>query len=147
MKSSTKINNKAWSMFLKWHYISHTPLLSETHYVEATSWGEASDNSTQYIKISNLPWAHYHWPTWPIYCLDWYAVLPSRSALSDLGLIADLFQKMLPNWSSFCLKSPFFGQKSPKSLIFTLSAFHIPQKNYLKNSNKYGIFLNKSGFA
>jgi hypothetical protein len=58
---------------------------------------------------------------------EWhYPVLPSRSALSDLGLIADLFEKFLLNWSSFCLKSPLFG---PKSLIFTLSAFHIKQKN------------------
>ena len=62
------------------------------------------------------------------------AVLPSRSALSDLGLISDLFQKMLLNWSSFCLKSQLFGQKGPKSLIFTVSAFHITQKNYLKIS-------------
>ena len=47
------------------------------------------------------------------------AVLISRSALSDPGLIADLFKKMLLNWSSFCLKSPLFGLNSPKSLIFT----------------------------
>jgi hypothetical protein len=43
-----------------------------------------------------------------------WSVLPSRSALSDLGLIADLFEKMPLNWSSFCLKSPLFGQKIPK---------------------------------
>jgi len=64
------------------------------------------------------------------------AVLPSRSALSDLGLIADLFEKMLQNWSSFCLKSPLFGQKGPKSLIFHLSAFKTMQKlleNFLKS--------------
>ena len=46
-------------------------------------------------------------------------MLPSRSALSDLGLIAYLFEKILLNWSSFWLKSPHFGLKIPKSLIFT----------------------------
>ena len=56
------------------------------------------------------------------------AVLPSRSALSDLGLIADLFEKMLLNWSSFCLKSLLFGFKSPKSLIFTFLAFLTKQQ-------------------
>ena len=34
-------------------------------------------------------------------------------------LIADLFEKIPLNWSSFCLKSPLFGLKSCKSLIFT----------------------------
>ena len=61
-------------------------------------------------------------------------VLPSRSALSDLGLIADLFEKMLQNWSSFCLKSPLFGLKSPKSLIFTFFSLPHIAENYLKIS-------------
>ena len=69
-----------------------------------------------------------------------WSVLPSRSALSDLGLIADLLTKMLLNWSSFCLKSLIFGQKSPNSLIFSFSAFHITQKKYLN------IFLNMEYF-
>ena len=72
------------------------------------------------------------------------AVLPSRSALSDLGLIADLFKKMLLNWSSFCLKSPLIGPKSTKSLIFNFSAFHIKPKKKLENFLKYRIFSNKS---
>ena len=55
-----------------------------------------------------------------------YAVPPSRSALSDLGLIGDLFEKMLLNWSSFCLKSPLFGPKSSKSLDFQW--FSLPQQ-------------------
>ena len=46
-----------------------------------------------------------------------YPVLPSRSSLSDLGLLSDLFENMLLNWSSFCLKSPLFGLKNPKSLF------------------------------
>ena len=70
-------------------------------------------------------------------------MLPSRSASSDLGLIVDLFEKMLLNWSSFCLKSPLFGPKSPTSLIFNGSAFHIKQKITL-NFLKYGIFSNQS---
>ena len=84
-----------------------------------------------------------------IKCYERYmekAVVPSRSALSDLGLIADLFENMLLNWSSFGLKSPFFGTDSPKSLIFTFSAFNMKQKkgeNFLKN----GIFSNKSWFT
>ena len=57
------------------------------------------------------------------------AVLPSRSALSDLGLIADLFEKMLVNWSSFCRKSPLFGPKSPKSQISNVLAFRKNRKN------------------
>ena len=56
------------------------------------------------------------------------SMLPSRSALSDLCLIADLFEKMLTNWSSFCFKSPLFGLKSPKSLIFTFWSFHTKPK-------------------
>ena len=50
---------------------------------------------------------------------------PSRSALSDLSLIADLLEKMLLNWSNFCLKSLLFGIKS---LIFTFLAFLTKQK-------------------
>ena len=38
-------------------------------------------------------------------------VLPSKSDLSDLGLILDLVEKILLNWSSFCLKICFFAQK------------------------------------
>ena len=62
------------------------------------------------------------------------SVLPSRSALSDLGLIADLFEILFQNWSSFCLKSPFFCLKSPKSLIFTVFSFTHKAENYLKIS-------------
>ena len=48
--------------------------------------------------------------------------LPSRSALSDLGLIADFFEKNLLNWSSFCLKSLFFWPKnSGKSNFYSFS--------------------------
>ena len=61
-------------------------------------------------------------------------MLPSRSALSDLGLIADLFQKMLLNWSSFDLKSLLFGQKrSQKSDFHFVSLLH-NAKNNLKIS-------------
>ena len=65
------------------------------------------------------------------------AVLPSRSALSDLGLIADLFEKMLLNWSSFCLKSPkksdfyfFFSlpHKAKHYLIIPLNINYFPLK-------------------
>ena len=61
------------------------------------------------------------------------ALLPSRSTLSDLGLIVDLFEKMLLNWSSFCLKSDFCPKKSEKSDFYS---FGIPQKakKYLKIS-------------
>ena len=62
------------------------------------------------------------------------AVLPSRSPLSEFGLIADLFEKMLLNWSSFYLKSLLFGLKSPKSLIFTVFSLTHKAKNYLKIS-------------
>ena len=72
------------------------------------------------------------------------AVLPSRSALSDLGLIADLFEKMFLNWSSFCLQSPLFGHKSRKSLIFPVLASHKNKKKNLENFLKYGIFQNRS---
>ena len=71
------------------------------------------------------------------------AVQPSRSALSDLGLIADLFEKILLNWSSFCLKSPLFGLKSPKSQIFYFSSFHVKQNNYLKFSLTMEYFQKK----
>ena len=47
-------------------------------------------------------------------------LLPSRSALSDLGLIADLFEKMLLNWSSFCLKSLLFWPKKSDFQFFSL---------------------------
>ena len=101
----------------------------------------------------------FFWNFWGTFCVVFYQnqgkkcpktfgfgqpVLPSRSALSDLGLIADLFEKMPLNWSSFCVKSPLFGQKSPKSLIFNVSAFHINQKKLLKNFLNYEIFSNKS---
>ena len=59
-------------------------------------------------------------------------VLPSRSALSDLGLISDLFENMLPNWSSFCLKSPLFSLENPRSLTFTVSAFDTKRKTTCK---------------
>ena len=68
--------------------------------------------------------------------LEIIAVLPSRSAVSDLGLISDLFEKMLVNWSSFCLKSLLFGLKRPRSVIFTLSAFHNNILNFGFVSNK-----------
>ena len=55
-------------------------------------------------------------------------MLPSRSALSDLGLIGDLLEKMLLNWSSFCLQSPLLGPASPKSLTCNFSALHITKK-------------------
>ena len=84
-------------------------------------------------------------PTTNILLPSTHPVLSSRSALSDLGLIADHFEKMLLNWSYFCLKSPLFGLNCLKSLIFTLSAFHTKQK-ILENFLKYGIFLNKSNF-
>jgi hypothetical protein len=61
-------------------------------------------------------------------------VLPSWSALSDLGLRADLFQKMRLNWSSFCVKIPLYGQKSPKSQIFTVFRLTLKAENYLKIS-------------
>ena len=73
-----------------------------------------------------------------------YAVLPSRSALSDHGLISDLFLNILLDWSSFCLKSPFFGLKSPKSLIFTCSAFRTKQK-ILDNFLNMDFFQQKNG--
>ena len=60
------------------------------------------------------------------------AVLPSRSALQDLGLVL--------NWSSFCLKNLLFVLKSPKSQIFTCSAFHMKPKILLKK------FLNTDYF-
>jgi hypothetical protein len=75
-------------------------------------------------------------------------VLPKRSALSDLGLIADLLKKMLPNWSSFCLKSLLFDQKCPRSQIFYLSAFQKTQKkNILENFLEYVILSNKVALA
>ena len=61
-------------------------------------------------------------------------VLPSRSALSDLGLMADLFEKMPLKWSSFCLKSPLFVLKSPKSMIFTVLSLTHKAENYSKIS-------------
>ena len=61
-------------------------------------------------------------------------MISSRSALSDLGLIADLFEKMLLNWYSFCLKSPPYGPKCPKNMIFNVLAFHKSQKKYLEIS-------------
>ena len=43
------------------------------------------------------------------------AVLPSRSALSDLGLIADLFEKNAPKLVLFLLgKSAFWPKKVQK---------------------------------
>ena len=51
-----------------------------------------------------------------------------RSALSDLGLIADLFEKNALNWFSFCLKSLLFDLISTKSLIVTRLVFHTKQK-------------------
>ena len=51
--------------------------------------------------------------------------------ISDLGLIADLFEKRPLDWSSFCLKSPLFGLKSQ---IFNFSSFHVKQNNCLKFS-------------
>ena len=69
-----------------------------------------------------------------VHIIGWpKAVMPSRSALSDLGLIADLFEKMPLNWSSFCVKSPLFGQKSQKSDFQCFSLPH-KSKNYLEIS-------------
>ena len=53
-----------------------------------------------------------------------HAVLPSRSALSDIGLIVDLCEKTLLNWSSFCQKSTLFGQKGPTSLFLICQLQH-----------------------
>ena len=61
---------------------------------------------------------------------DLTAVLPSSSALSDLGLMGTLFEKMLLNWSSFCLKSLLFGQK----VIFSLFSVSHKAKNNLQIS-------------
>ena len=62
---------------------------------------------------------------------DIYAVLPSRSALSDLGLIAYLLKKKLLNWSSFfkgtfgkCPKeSSFFLDDFPMEVVTTSSVY------------------------
>ena len=70
-------------------------------------------------------------------------VLPSRSALSDLGLIADLFKKNAPKLVLFLPEKSAFWPKNPKSLIFYVLAFHKNQK-ILENFLKYGIFSNKS---
>ena len=60
-------------------------------------------------------------------------VLPSRSALSDLGLILDLLENMLVNWSFFCLKSPLFALKIPtKKSDFHLNSLPPKAKNFLK---------------
>ena len=67
-------------------------------------------------------------------------VLPSRFALSDLGLMADLIGKMLLNWSSLCMKSLFLGKKVQKVLIF--QPFTWRKKNYF-NFLEYGIFSKK----
>ena len=38
-----------------------------------------------------------------------HSVLPSWSAIQDLDMIADLFEKMLLNWSLLYLNRPLFG--------------------------------------
>ena len=70
-------------------------------------------------------------------------MLPSRSALSDLGLIADLFDKMLLNGSSFCLKSPLFGQKKSKKSDFHFFSLPHKAKKYLKFSLNMEYFYTK----
>ena len=79
--------------------------------------------------------------------IDTKAVLPSRSALSDLCLIADLFEKMPLNWSSLCLKSPLFGLKSLISLIFTILAFDTKRTKSLKISLNMEYFQRKVDFS
>ena len=54
-------------------------------------------------------------------------MLPSTSALSDLGLIADHFEKMVLNWSSFCLKKSAFWHKNSKESDF--HSFSLPHKS------------------
>jgi hypothetical protein len=83
-----------------------------------TVWGSLTENQER--------GGGHIYPIWSPFVLP---VLPSRSALSDLGLIADLFEKMPRNWSSFCLKSPLLAQKIQKSLIFNVLAFHKNQKH------------------
>ena len=56
-------------------------------------------------------------------------VLPSRSALSDLGLIADLFEKNLLNWSFLPKKSVFRLKKPKKSDFHSSSLLHKAKKN------------------
>ena len=91
----------------------------------------------KYIVLPPLPSHTKHSVLWPL------PVLPSRSALPDLGLIADLFEKMPLNWSSFCLKSLLFGLKSPKSLIFTACGLIYKAKKYSKVSKIMEYFLIK----
>jgi hypothetical protein len=69
-------------------------------------------------------------------------VLPSRSALSDLGLIADIFEKNAPKLVLFLPKKSSF---CPKKSDFHFFSFPHKATNNLKLFfPKYGIFSSKS---
>ena len=71
-------------------------------------------------------------------------VLPSRSALSDLGLIADLFEKNAPKFVLFLLeKSAFWPKRSKKSAFHLFSLPHKASFNLIISTNIY-FFSTKS---
>ena len=64
------------------------------------------------------------------------AVLPSRSALSDLGLISDLFENMLLNWSFFLHeKSVCWPKQTNKSYFHCFSLWHKAKTDLNISSN------------
>ena len=61
-------------------------------------------------------------------------MLPSRSALSDLGLIADLFEKKAPKLVLFLPEKSAFWPKKSKKSDFQVFSLQQNAKNYLKIS-------------